>query len=273
MTSYSHSKASPPRLALGRSALFLDFDGTLSALEPDPRRARIMPDMLETLARLQKATGDAVAIVSGRSIEQLDEMLDPLRLPLAGVHGIEIRDGRGKLTRSTVDGKLLGLVASTVSGFSARHPGTLVEVKPGSIALHYRKRPDLKAACLQLAQNLADEDHRVKVLTGKMVVEMTLAARNKGDAIEAFMSAPPFAGRVPFFAGDDETDETGFPIVHARGGISVKVGSGETGAHYHLEDVAAVGAYLKSLLHRDHAEHMRVHAGWARTSILSQDTS
>lgn len=269
MISLSHQKACPPRLALDRVAIFLDFDGTLSALEPDPRHARIASGMRETLSLLQKATGDAVAIVSGRSIEQLDDMLDPLRLPLAGVHGIEIRNLDGKLTRSTVDGKLLNLVASTVSGFSSRHAGTLVEVKPGSIALHYRKRPDLKVACLNLAATLAEADHRVKVLTGKMVVEMTLAARNKGDAIRTFLETSPFAGRIPFFAGDDETDETGFAVVNALGGISVKVGSGETSAHYHLDDVLAVGSYLKSLLKLNPAEHMPAHAGWTSTSPLS----
>lgn len=273
MISLSHQNETPPQLALDRAAIFLDFDGTLSALEPDPGDARITYGMLEILSYLRKSTGDAVAIVSGRSIEQLDALLDPLRLPLAGVHGIEIRDHSGKLTRSAVDGKLLRSLASTVSGFSARHSGTLVEVKPGSIALHYRKRPDLEAVCLNLAATLADADHRVKVLTGKMVVEMTLSARNKGDAIKTFLNTPSFAGRVPFFAGDDETDETGFAVVNALGGISVKVGPGETAAHYRLEEVAAVGTYLRSLLPQDPAEHMPVKAGWARTSTLSQDTS
>ena len=104
--------------------------------------------------------------------------------------------------------------------------------KRSSIALHYRARPELKDACVAAIDGATDDLGGIHILRGKMVIEAKAGSSNKGDAIDAFLGEPPFAGRVPLFAGDDVTDEDAFAVVNRRGGISIKVGPGETSASY-----------------------------------------
>src|SRR5690606_17629768 len=97
-------------------------------------------------------------------------------------------------------------LAGAVRTFATSRPGLVTEPKPGAVALHYRKRPDLEGDCLQYSAGLAREHAGVHLLRGKKVVELKLSARTKGDAIADLMREAPFAGRQPFFAGDDATD-------------------------------------------------------------------
>ncbi len=234
-------------LAPSRTAFFLDFDGTLAPIVSDPAAACIAPATRAALVRLDRAAGGAVAVVSGRSIAQLDAMLHPLRLPAAGVHGLERRDAGGSLTQDPIDAGAQHRLASLVGGFVEGRPGLLAEVKPGSVALHYRKRPEMAADCLAFAIDLARENGRIQLVDGKMVIEMKLSARTKGDAIADFMREAPFRSRQPFFAGDDVTDEAGFAVVNAMGGVSLKIGPGETAARYRAADGAAFAAWLEQL--------------------------
>ncbi|MBE0694422.1 MAG: trehalose-phosphatase [Aquamicrobium sp.] len=230
-----------------RTAFFLDFDGTLAQIVADPDRAAVGAETLAVLRRLEEVAGGAVAVVSGRSIAQLDRMLHPLRLPAAGVHGLERRDAAGTLLQTPVDADAQQRLAAAVSAFVEGRPGLLAEVKPGSVALHYRKRPELEADSLAFAIDLARGDGRIRLVEGKKVIEMKLAARTKGDAIADFMAEAPFSGRLPFFAGDDVTDEAGFALVNGMGGVSLKVGPGETHARYRVADTAAFAACLARL--------------------------
>src|SRR5690606_22247844 len=228
-------------------AFFLDFDGTLARIVPDPERASVVPQTMATLRRLRQAAGGAVAIVSGRSIAQLDRMLHPLRLPAAGVHGLERRNAAGAVFATPFDATAQRQLATAVGAFVGGRPGLLAEVKPGSVALHYRKRPEMEAASLAFAIDLARGDGRIRLVEGKKGIEMKLAARTQGDAIADFMAEAPFSGRLPFFAGDDVTDEAGFALVNGMGGVSLKVGPGETHARYRVADTAAFAACLARL--------------------------
>jgi trehalose 6-phosphate phosphatase len=229
------------------TAFFFDFDGTLAAIVDDPSAVKVEARVTEALDALQARSGGALAVVSGRSIQQLDEMLKPLRLPAAGVHGLERRSADGATFRVEVDKAALARMQETVGAFVKRHSGLLAEFKPGSVALHYRKRPELAAACLDLAARLADEDRRIRVVRGKKVVEMKLADRTKADAIAEFMDEAPFAGRRPLFAGDDLTDEDGFAALSRRQGWTIKIGEGETAAAYRMADIAAFHTWLIAL--------------------------
>lgn len=237
----------PDHLRPERTAFFLDFDGTLAEIVDDPARARVPSRTLSALAGLAQTSGGALAVVSGRSIAELDRMLHPEHLPLAGVHGLERRSLRGELVRTAIDADLHQRLVAAVGAFADERPGLLSEPKPGSVALHYRRRPKLESACLAFARELARQDRRIRLLPGKMVIEMSLASQTKGDAIAAFMAAPPFLGRQPFFAGDDVTDEAGFAVVNMMGGLSLKIGSGDSLARYRLPDPAAFTAYLVRL--------------------------
>lgn len=241
------AKTIPADLVPSRTAFFLDFDGTLAAIAPDPDQASVKPETLAALGELKTAAGGAVAVVSGRSIAQLDRMLHPLALPLAGVHGLERLDAAGRLTRAPVDVAAQHLLAALVRAFLEDRPGLLAEVKPGSVALHYRKRPEMAADCLAFALDAAREAGGVTLVEGKKVIEMKLSPRTKGDAIADFMAEAPFRGRRPFFAGDDATDEAGFAAVNAMGGVSLKIGPGETAARHRLADADGFAAWLKRL--------------------------
>lgn len=234
-------------LDVATTAFFLDFDGTLAEIVANPDLAAVKSGTLADLGRLQALAGGAVAVVSGRSIAQLDGLLRPLRLPVAGVHGLERRDADGDLHSVPIDADRHRRLAGLVDAFVADRPGLVAETKPGSVALHYRQRPDLQSECLALAESLARTGGPIRLLRGKMVVEMTLAARTKGDAILAFMRERPFEGRRPWFAGDDVTDEAGFAAVNAMNGISVKVGRGPTYANHRVADVASIARHLKAL--------------------------
>ena len=129
-------------------------------------------------------------------------------------------------------------------------PLALVEVKPHSIAFHYRPPAlDARQARRLAEQALADDGGRFRLLEGKNVVEILPSAAGKGRAIAYFLDCPPYAGRIPVFIGDDVTDEEGFREINRRDGLSIRVGAdGETAARYRAADVAQATAWLDRLV-------------------------
>lgn len=235
----------PPAIDEG-CALFVDFDGTLADLAPRPDAVAVLPGLTDTLQTLHRRLGGALAVVSGRPIEQLDRLLSPLVLPSAGVHGAERRREGGELVRSTaVQETVIEALARRAETLAAQHPGLLVERKPGALALHYRLAPEFEAACLHLLEAAVAEHPAFTLLHGKQVVEMKPRGASKGLAVEDFMQEAPFVGRKPLFAGDDVTDEAGFAAVQRLGGCGIKVGAGSTLAHWRLADPSALRQWLQ----------------------------
>ncbi|MEQ9124472.1 MAG: trehalose-phosphatase, partial [Alphaproteobacteria bacterium] len=136
----------PPAPDLEATAMFLDFDGTLAPIAPRPDLARIGDETRATLARLEAALAGALAIVSGRSLADLDALLAPLVLPAAGSHGLERRTASGAIEAAD-GGPALQAEIDRIAAFGARH-GLLVERKRAGVAVHYRERPELEAECL-----------------------------------------------------------------------------------------------------------------------------
>lgn len=230
-------------------ALFLDFDGTLVNLAPHPDDVVLAPDLIMLLRQLFDATNGALAIVSGRPLTQLDGYLAPLRLPAAGVHGLERRDAAGHLIELPAPDtrRLMERLGALV----ARHAGLLLEEKRGALALHYRQAPHLEQACIEAMHHAVSRVAGFNVLRGKMVVEAKAAAVNKGDAIASFMREAPFSGRRPVFAGDDVTDEAGFIWVQSEsGGFGIKIGNGPSQAMVQLDNPAALHQWLEQGLVR-----------------------
>lgn len=225
-------------------ALFLDFDGTMVDIAPQPHAVEVPQPLIDVLQDVKAALQGAVAVISGRPIEQLDAFLSPLRLAAAGVHGAERRGAGGEL--HLLDTHPLDLVEHAARTLAAQHPGLLVENKRGSVALHYRQRPELEATCIDAMQKAVDDSPGLTLLRGKMVAEAKPGGASKGHAIEAFLAEPPFAGRSPVFIGDDITDEAGFSTVQRLGGIGVKVGPGPTAAWHRLADPTALRSELRA---------------------------
>ncbi|MBS4018146.1 MAG: trehalose-phosphatase [Dechloromonas sp.] len=228
------------------TAFFFDFDGTLAEIVDDPSAVTVAPDVLLAIAALHEASDGAVAVVSGREMAALDVFLAPLRLPLGGAHGAERRDAGGQVHRVDADGSAIEQVADALERVARVNDGLLVERKRSSVALHYRRRPDLEAMCRTASRDLASRCG-LAMLEGKMVVELKLSGRTKGDLIGDFMSEKPFLGRRPIFVGDDVTDEDAFRVLPRWDGIGVKVGTGPTAASHRIPDPAALHAWLLRL--------------------------
>ena len=208
-------------------ALFLDFDGCIVDIAPTPE-AVVVPECLPALlVALREALGGAVAIVSGRSIEQIDGFLGTAVPAVAGLHGLERRAAGGAIVRPPVPQNDLHVVRTLLEAFAAERPGILVEDKKYTLALHYRLAPSLRGDCRNVViAALEDAPQGWQVVEGKFVFEIRPVGHTKGTAIEAFMGEAPFLGRTPVFCGDDVTDEDGFEAVNARGGVSIRVGKG-----------------------------------------------
>lgn len=214
-------------------ALFLDFDGTLVDLAQQPEDVVVPPSLVATLRDLHAYLGGAVAVISGRPMEQLDAFLAPLRLPMAGVHGSERRAADGTLSLHAT--YPLDEVQRAAQALADQHPALRLESKRGSLALHYRQAPQLEALCLDTLRAAVEASPGLTLMRGKMVVEAKPGGASKGMAIDAFMHEAPFAGRQPVFIGDDFTDEVGFTVVQGRGGMGVKVGGGASAAWHRVE--------------------------------------
>jgi trehalose 6-phosphate phosphatase len=232
-------------------AFFLDIDGTLLEIEGHPDDVHIGRGELDLVAGLHRATGGALALISGRPLAGIDVLFHPLRLPSAGQHGAERRDAKGKRHRHRFPAEVLQRAAVPVREFAARNEGLVFEDKGASVALHYRLAPELAAAAEAVVRAAAEAARgAAEVQVGKMVFELKPAGCDKGKAIEQFMRDPPFTGRVPVFLGDDVTDEYGFRVVNRLGGHSVKVGEGESAARWRLANPAAARAWLAGWLEK-----------------------
>lgn len=227
-------------------ALFLDVDGTLVEIAETPEGVspdRRLPDILSAASR---RLGGAVALISGRRIETLDRFFAPLRLPAAGLHGLERRDAAGDLHRAPPLPAIRQAVEKA-RAFAAAHPGVLVEDKGATVALHFRQAPEAGPAATAFAEKLAGALAGTSLQKGKMVVEIRPAGADKGSVIAAFMKEEPFRGRIPVFIGDDVTDEAGFAAVNRLKGHSIRIGDeAKTAARYRIPAVAALLAWLES---------------------------
>ena len=228
-------------------ALFLDVDGTLLHIAARPDAVRVTPPLREMLRQLQARNAGALALVSGRRLTDIDQLFAPLRLPAAGLHGLERRDSSGiihALDRSAD----LGEVRRFVSEQS--YSDVLVEDKGSALVLHYREAPAREQHCREVALAAAHRMHGGwQVVPGKMSFEIRVTGVGKQDAIENFLAEPPFLGRRAVFLGDDETDEEGFDLVNHLGGWSIHIGNSEhTSARYSLRDPGSVLRFLDTLL-------------------------
>jgi trehalose 6-phosphate phosphatase len=230
-------------------AFFLDVDGTLLEIADQPSFVHVDTGLLELVAQLHQLTGGAVALISGRSISNLEELLGALRLPLAGQHGLERRDAAGRLWIHAAPPEAKCAIREALLPVLARHSGLLLEDKGLTLALHYRRAPHLAAYAHRLmAQLMKEAGGGLELQKGKCVIELKPAGIDKGTAVAEYLTESPFRGRLPVFIGDDLNDEHGFAEVNRMGGISIKVGSGRSGAAYRLSGVAAVRRWLGGAL-------------------------
>lgn len=236
----------PPSLAIlledRRVALFLDFDGTLVDIAASPDAVTVPQRLSNRLEQLSRHLGGALALVTGRSIENLQNLLGPLAVHVAGSHGSDVRAPGGIALRN---GEPVPLpVAKALSRFAITN-GLLYERKAHGAALHYRARPELEPVACDFAAELANA-HGLTTKAGKCVIELVWPGADKGGAVDLFAARAPFAGAVPVFIGDDVTDEDGFAACMRLGGFGIAVGErASAAARYHLATVKDVHTWLE----------------------------
>ncbi len=232
-----------PDLASGRDlALFLDFDGTLVDIAPTPDAIAVPPDLSTRLRRLAARLEGRLALVTGRSPENLASHCRYDGIACAGSHGAVRFSADGELIGGEPDGLPEG-VTEELLRFASDH-GVSLESKAHGAALHYRSSPDMQDLVIRGAERLASENG-LQAKQGKCVVELVRPGADKGGAVRAFMKTAPFAGGMPVFVGDDVTDEDGFVACAELGGHAVIVGDRQqTVARYRLRSVAHVYEWL-----------------------------
>src|SRR6516162_6529095 len=192
---------------LRQCALLLDIDGTILDLAPAPQEVWVPAELRKTLSRLNAATGGALALVSGRSLHDIDLIFSPLQLAAIGGHGAELRTAPGAQVIHRAR-PLNPVLKRELASLSELGPGVLVEDKDYSLALHYRLAPDKETALRDAVAAICAHAPKgfVEILPGKQVIEIKPAGINKAEAVRELMGVPPFAGRNPIFIGDDTTD-------------------------------------------------------------------
>jgi len=237
----------PPALRPERTALFLDLDGTLAAIEPHPDR--VGPDQRrnDLLVRLDRALDGRLAVVSGRALADVDRILDGRVRAVGAVHGLDRRRADGARA-SVAAAPQMPLARAAVEAALGDRPGLLIEDKGLAFAVHFRQAPELASRVADTAAAVA-ASFALELQPGDMVVELRPPGCDKGDAIAAFMEEPPFRGFTPVFLGDDLTDENGFRAAASLGGFGVLVGRPRpTRALYRLPRIEAVMDWLGAAL-------------------------
>lgn len=229
---------------LEQASLFLDLDGTLAAFEPHPGAVQAVKERTMLLGLARSRLGGRLAVLSGRTISEVDRILDRSVACVAGMHGLDCRRHDGARV-AVPPHPALSEVNSAFEAVARARAGLLVEQKPLSVALHYRNAPEAAEAVHELAERLAQQ-HGLDLQRGAMVAELKTPGPDKGDALRAFMAERPFAGTLPIFVGDDLTDEPGFQAAASLGGFGVLVGKPRpTSATARLENPEATLAWLE----------------------------
>jgi trehalose 6-phosphate phosphatase len=234
-----------------RPAIFLDYDGTLTPIVPDPNMARIGDEERAVLKLLSEIV--PVAIVSGRNLDQLRALVAIDGLIYSGNHGWEIEGPDvGSFEhplKDVVQQELEVAYEELASG--ARHlPGVAVERKRFSIAVHTRRvqSDPVREAAVNLAIGIVRSFDRLKLVTGKEIAELRPAvAWDKGAGVGMVLDTLS-PTRIPIYIGDDQTDEDAFAETARRQGVGVVVGRpNETAAGFWLAGPGEVLAFLGEL--------------------------
>lgn len=239
-----------PRLS--EMAVLLDIDGTLLDLAPTPREVWVPPGLADTLNGLLQRTSGALALVSGRSLNDIDLIFAPAQFPAVGGHGAEMRlladsDSEAVASHAPPMDKELKRRLAAIAKLS---PGILLEDKGYSLALHYRLAPHAEKAIYEAVSLIRADlpNAPIEVLPGKSVCEIKHSGFNKASGVRELMKHAPFAGRRPIFIGDDVTDESVFAIMPDFDGLAFSVGRRARGVAGHFDEPRDVREWLARLL-------------------------
>lgn len=223
--------------------LFLDIDGTLAPFQINPEHSFIPQTTLDVIKKITKLNIPVIA-VTGRDVDTASKLLHPIEVPIAGLHGLDIYFDSGNYIRPDLSSINFKKLKQDITKNCDKHPELLIEDKGYSIALHYRKNPNLENNAINIMQRINLNYPQLKINRGKFVVELIPNQADKGRAIKNILNHLDLPAVLPIFIGDDLTDESGFTYINQQSGLSIKVGPGETQAKYRLKDIDNVADFL-----------------------------
>jgi trehalose 6-phosphate phosphatase len=235
---------------LGKCAILLDIDGTLVDLAPTPREVWVPPGLAKTLRSLRDKTSGALALVSGRSLNDIDLIFAPDLFAAVGGHGAEVRISLDREAVAAQAPPMDKELKRRLAAIARLSPGILLEDKGYSLALHYRLAPHAERAIYEAVALIRRElpDAAIEVLPGKCVYEVKQRGFDKAAGVRQLMTHEPFRGRRPIFIGDDVTDESVFAIMPDLGGLAFSVGRRALGVAGHFDEPRDVRLWLASLI-------------------------
>lgn len=231
---------SPPALLSRVSAVFFDIDGTLIDLAATPSGVTVPANLPGLLRRLAVLHGGALALISGRALADIDTMFG-LGIAVAAEHGAILRNAAGQIIKSITEDTALIDLRIPLRAAVAICPGVLLEEKRFGLAIHWRSAPGFAASLTSLAKELTALHPGLLLQPAHQALEIRVRGTDKADALEIFLSAPPFAGRLPVFVGDDLTDESAIARATALGGRGLHVGRDFTGGPAAVRDWLEAG--------------------------------
>jgi len=238
-----------PSVSVTEASLFLDLDGTLAPMADTPGDVRPCGARTSLLRQARERPAGRLAIVSGRTLDSVDAILEGACIAVTGVHGLQRRSAAGDVEMEPPLPQVRR-AAGLMAVFARGQPGLLVECKDHSVALHHRGAPGAEAAVAAFVGRLAEAE-ALEVQPGRMVLELRPPGPDKCAAVRAYMAERPFQGSVPIYVGDDLRDEPAFAEVAARGGLAVLVGPPRpSAATARLEEPAQVLSWIAGSLQR-----------------------
>ncbi|MGI9031842.1 MAG: trehalose-phosphatase [Ilumatobacteraceae bacterium] len=221
----------------------LDVDGVLAPIVVHADDAELLPGVLEAIGALADRT--PVAIVSGRTVEDLSRFGFPDVVDMFGLHGLERRDEREVELEVREQRRLERLAALADAEAALAGDGAWVELKPAGVVLHVREaHPEIGARSAELLAQRAADVTGAHIKPGHGVVELLCRSTSKATAMAELQRE--YRARHIAFVGDDRTDEEVFAAI-ADDGCSIRVGPGPTAAQHRLAGPPEVLAFLTAL--------------------------
>jgi trehalose 6-phosphate phosphatase len=226
--------------------LFLDVDGTLLDIASTPDTVTVPRGLIGNLERVRLGLGGALALITGRSIADVDRLFLPLRPVVAGQHGAEMRNCASAAITHLSDAAPPPQWRERIDSLAGQYPGVLIENKGLTIAVHYRNAPAASSAIETLLNQFLAQDSRFVLQAGKFVAELRPRGVSKASALIELMGMDPFRGRSPVMIGDDLTDEDAFRAAISLGGMGFRVGPGLDAEAIDFAEPSAVRHWLEA---------------------------
>jgi trehalose-phosphatase len=215
-------------LASKKLWLFLDYDGTLADFAPTPDHIEPDPHIIQIIKWLVSKPTVHITVLSGRRLEHIRQLLPVPGIFLAGAYGIELLTPAGEaLYRAelvTIRHVLEAVKPAWADVIRGRN-GFYLEDKGWTLALHARfadgeEAEQVITQARQLLDGLVD---RFRILGGHKFLEIAPSLASKRDTVTYLLNQYPISGARLLYIGDDDKDEEAFPVIHANGGVAIKV--------------------------------------------------